>query len=116
MILRTASLWSRRSEEARSRKAALASKEGTLNFYSFMLLMAVIMQFSIAMLVVVRGDDGKYAWRMEKVPPDFANASAANNSRGSSCRGARRMNSRAASMSLSRCTLYTWHMQTSKFT
>ena len=38
-------------------KAALASKEGTLNFYSFMLLMAVIMQFSIAMLVAVRGDE-----------------------------------------------------------
>ena len=60
--------------------------------------------------------EASYAWRIENVPPDFANASAANNSRGSSCRGARRMNSRAASMSLSRCTLYTWHMQTSKFT
>ena len=38
-------------------KAASGSNESRLNLYSFMLLMAVIMQFSLAMIIIVRGDE-----------------------------------------------------------
>ena len=37
-------------------KAASGGNESKLNLYSFMLLMAIIMQFSLAMIVVARGD------------------------------------------------------------
>eukprot|EP01043_Picozoa_sp_COSAG02_P045498 COSAG02_NODE_4163_length_5684_cov_9.697941_1_plen_1345_part_01 len=38
-------------------RAACVASEPALNAYSFMLLMAVVMQFSLAMVVVVRGDE-----------------------------------------------------------
>jgi hypothetical protein len=38
-------------------RAAVRNNESGLNLYTFMLLMAVIMQFSIVMIVVVRGDE-----------------------------------------------------------
>ena len=38
-------------------QAACSASEPALNAYSFMLLMAVVMQFSLAMVVVVKGDE-----------------------------------------------------------